>query len=217
MEDILLFIKFTQKEFAEKLLDGQIYFNIPSNYNEIENEEIGDKNEGAKWIDNSEIANIKCELDNNVIDFKPISNSNFKIIQYDYYYLSFSLFTIYRSMFENNNTFRIDSKMQNTTYDSAIVIENPVAFLNTIIEKLKAEKIEYELKSVAYKNLNTGIINLTPFDKKEEHSHQNEFRIIIRNLENSAKKIEIGSIKDYCKLVPAKMILEAEWTAKRKS
>lgn len=216
MEDILLFVKFTKREFAEKLLDGQIYFNIPSNYNKIENKEIGDENEGAKWIDNSEITNIKCEFDNKIIELKPAPNAKFKIIQYDYYYLSFSLYTIYRSSFENNKTFRIDSKMQDTAYDSAIVIENPIAFLNKLIEKLKSEKIEYELNSVTYKNLKTEKSILSPFDKKEEHSHQNEFRIIIINKENTAKIIEIGSIKDYCKLVSANIILESEWTAIRK-
>ena len=43
------------------------------------------------------------------------------------------------------------------------------------------------MNSVSYKNLNNGKINLTSFDKKIEHSHQNEFRIVIENLNNSKR------------------------------
>ncbi|MFY7739294.1 MAG: hypothetical protein ACOVQC_02150 [Flavobacterium sp.] len=100
--------------------------------------------------------------------------------------------------------------MKNSKYDTAIVIEDPFEFLKQIEEKLKLEKINYEMNSVNYKNLNIGKINLKPFDKKIEHSHQNEFRIIIENLNNLTKIINIGSIKKLCKIVPSEVIIESE-------
>lgn len=56
--------------------------------------------------------------------------------------------------------------MKDSKYDTAIVIEDPFEFLKRIEEKLKFEKINYEMNSVSYKNSNIGKIDLTPFDKK---------------------------------------------------
>lgn len=210
MEDILMFIKFTQRKYAEKLMNGQLYFNLPNFYNSFDNEEIGDKNEGAKLIDNFKVQSIKVESNNLFFEFSPAPNSDFKMTQFDYSFLSFSLYTIYRSAFDNENrSFKIDAKMQNSKYDTAIVIENPIAFLKYIEQKFKQEKIEYEMDSVTYKNLKTGKINLTPFDKKEEHNHQNEFRIIIKNLNDSPRIINIGSIKEFCQLVPSEVLTKS--------
>jgi hypothetical protein len=217
MEDILMFIKFTKEKYAEKLLNGQMYFNLPTYYNFSENEEIGDPNEGAKWIDNSKIKNIRVEYpDNRIFEFNPSPNADFKLTQFDSYFLSFSLYTVYRSAFNNSHgTFKIDAKMSNSKYDTALVIENPIEFLKVVTEKLKQQKIEYEMKSVTYKDFNTGKLDLTPFDKKEEHIHQNEFRIIIKNLNNSARTINIGPIKEFCKLVPSQAIIESFLKANR--
>lgn len=211
LNDCLMFIKFTQKKYAEKLINGEIFFNLPTYYNYCDNEEVGDQYEGAEWINNSEIKSIRAEYpENRVYNFTPIPNSISKITQYNYYFLSFSLYTIYKSAFNESGIFKVDSKMKNSKYDTAIVIEDPFEFLKRIEKKLKLEKINYEMDSVNYKNLNIGKIDLTPFDKKIEHSHQNEFRIIIENLNNSPKTINIGSIEKLCKVVPSEVILEPE-------
>ncbi|WP_396147422.1 hypothetical protein [Flavobacterium sp.] len=211
LNDCLMFVKFTQKKYAEKLINGEIFFNLPTYYNSSDNEEIGDNNEGAEWIDNSEVKSIRAEYaGNKIFNFTPIPNSISKITQYDNYFLSFSLYTIYKSAFNESGIFKVDSKMKNSNYDTAIVIEEPFEFLKRIEEKLKLEKINYEMDSVNYKNLNIGKIDLTPFDKKIEHSHQNEFRIIIENLNNSTKTINIGSIEKLCKIVPSEAIIESE-------
>jgi hypothetical protein len=211
LNDCLMFVKFTQKKYAEKLINGEIFFNLPTYYNSSDNEEIGDNNEGAEWIDNSEVKSIRAEYaGNKIFNFTPIPNSISKITQYDNYFLSFSLYTIYKSAFNESGIFKVDSKMKNSNYDNAILIEEPFEFLKRIEEKLKLEKINYEMDSVNYKNLNIGKIDLTPFDKKIEHSHQNEFRIIIENLNNSTKTINIGSIEKLCKIVPSEAIIESE-------
>ena len=217
LNNCLVFIKFTQKKYAEKLINGEIFFNLPTYYNSSDNEEIGDQNEGAEWIHNSEVKSIRAEYPGNkIFNFTPIPNSISKITQYNDYFLSHSLYTVYKSGFNESGIFKVDSKMQNSKYDTAVVIENPFAYLKLIEEKLKLEKINYEMDLVNYKNLNIGKIDLTPFDKKLEHSHQNEFRIIIENFNNSTKTINIGSIEKFCKLVPSEVVIESEMKATNK-
>jgi hypothetical protein len=60
-----------------------------------------------------------------------------------------------------------------------------------------------------------GRLNLMPFDKKQEHQHQCEFRIIIENTDNNSKLFKIGSIEKYSRLVSTKSIIKSTWTAKR--
>jgi len=90
-----------------------------------------------------------------------------------------------------------------------VVIEKPYDFLRSIITEIKNQKIKYEARAVSYIDLsNNRIDHLTPFDKKSEHQHQNEFRIILENTDNLTKSIEIGSIKMYAKLVTTESILK---------
>ena len=140
LNECLMFVKFTRKKYAEKLINGEIFFNLPTYYNSSDNEEIGDNNEGAEWIDNSEVKSIRAEYPGNkIFNFTPIPNSISKITQYNYYFLSYSLYTIYKSAFNESGIFKVDSKMKNSNYDTAIVIEDPFEFLKRIEEKLKLE------------------------------------------------------------------------------
>ena len=216
MDKLLCFIKFTHREFADKLLKkGEIYFNLPSSFNKSVEMERGDDNEGAEWIDNSQITNIKVDHPTlGTFEFKTVPNSPSKLVQYNYYYLSFSLYSLTADLFEKDDSHKIDSRMSEFG-DSAVIIKEPYIFLNSIIEELKRTKINYEMKLVEYRDLTIGRVNLIPFDKKKEHHHHHEFRIIIENIENVPKKIEIGSIEKYSSLVNSKSIIESIWTIKR--
>lgn len=216
MDKFFCFIKFTEKKFAEKLIKkGQIYFNLPSSFNNSDNKERVDKNEGAEWIDNSQIINIKVEHPTlGKFEFESIPNSVSKIVQYNYYFLSFSLYIITPALFNNDNTHKIDSRMIEFG-DTAVIIEEPYIFLNTIIAELKRQNLDYEINTVNYRNLTNGKVELTPFDKKQEHKHHCEFRIIIKNTDNNPKTIEIGSIENYSRMTTSKSIIKSNWTAKR--
>jgi hypothetical protein len=62
IEQIFCLIKFGQKEHVEKLLkEGELYFNTVSTYAELDDEERGDANEGAEWINNAQVVKIKVE------------------------------------------------------------------------------------------------------------------------------------------------------------
>lgn len=216
MDKIFCFLKFTEREFAEKLINkGQIYFNLPNTFNKLVNKERGDDNEGAEWIDNSSIVHIKVEHPTlGTFEFQPVPNSVSKIVQYNYYFLSFSLYAITSALFNNDNTHKIDSQMSEFG-DTAIIIDEPYIFLNAIISELKSKNLEYEINLVNYRDLTNGKVVLVPFDKKQEHQHHCEFRIIIKNTDDTPKIIEIGSIKNYSRQVSSKSIIESIWTAKR--
>ena len=61
-----------------------------------------------------------------------------------------------------------------------------------------------------------GKINTNPFNKKLDHSHQMEFRIIIKNLNNAPEKMRVGGIHDYSSLLESKSIIEMKWLAQKK-
>ena len=214
-ENIFCFIKFIKREFADKFLNGQVYFNMPSSFNDLREKERGDENEGAEWIDNTEIVTVKTEHPTiGSIEFKVVPNSVSKMIQYNYQYLSFSLYAVTSSLFDKDNSHKIDSRMSEFG-DSAIIIEEPYIFLNSIISELKNKNLDYEIKPIIYRDITKGRVDLIPFDKKLDHQHQFEFRIIIKNTDNVAKTLEIGSIEKYSKLVSSQFIIESQWTAKR--
>ena len=216
MDKIFCFLKFTEKEFADKLLnDGEVYFNLPSSYNKLTENERGDDNEGAEWIDNSQIVHIRSDHPTlGTFEFKPVPNSPSKIVQYNYYFLSFSLYAITPDLFDNSDTYKIDSRMREFG-DTAVIIEEPYIFLNAIIAELKSKNLRYEIKPANYRDLTNGRVDLVPFDKKQEHQHQCEFRIIIENTDNTAKTVKIGSIEKYSRLVSSESIIESIWTANR--
>lgn len=214
MDRILCFIKFTEHKFAESLLKkGQVFFNLPSSYNKLDEKERGDGNEGAEWIDNSQLVNIKAEYPYGTFEFKPMSNSPSKITQYNYYFLSFSLYAITSAHFNNDKKHQIDSRLGDFG-DTAVIIEQPYDFLDSVITELKKNNLKYEIKLINYRDLTNARVDLVPFDKKLEHQHQCEFRIIIENTEDIVKIIEIGSIEKYSRLINSKHIIESIWTAK---
>jgi hypothetical protein len=216
MDKIFCFIKFTERQFADKLLkDGEVYFNLPSSFNNLTEKERGDDNEGAEWIDNSQIIHIKSEHPTlGKFEFKPVPNSLSKIVQYNYSFLSFSLYAVTPDLFNKDDTHKIDPRMCEFG-DTAIIIEEPYIFLNSIIAELKSKNLNYEIKPVNYRDMTSGRVDLIPFDKKQEHQHHCEFRIIIENTDNVAKPIKIGSIEKYSRLVSSKSLIESTWTANR--
>jgi len=219
MDNILLLIKFfKEKEFADRLLNmGQVYFNVATFYNESTNKEQGDSNEGAEWIDNTPIVNVKVTHPTiGTFEFKPVTTSPSKVIQYNYYYLSFSLFALTSDLFDKNGSYKMNSSMSEFG-DTAIVIEDHNKFLTALTKELKNRNIKYEVKSVNYRDLSNGRVELTPFDKKQEHQHQRELRVIIENTENKPKSIDIGSIAEYSKIVRSCLLTESTLNFERQT
>lgn len=213
-------IKFAKKKsHLESLMNnGEIFFNEVQTYTDSIEPERGDSNEGATWLENAQFINIKVE--HPVLgthNFKPQKNTLGKLTQYNFDYLSHSLYEITPDIFSKSDTFQISEKMKQFG-DYALMIKKPYDFFNALVSELKRQKIQYEIKAIEYKDLSKeGKFTVTPFIKDKEYSHQNEIRIIIKDKENRAKSIQIGSLADYCILTDAQTMIEMVWKAKRKN
>lgn len=213
MEQIVCFIKiFKEQQYAENLLKkGQLHFGVPKDYHTEYEDGRKDIYEGAEWTEDTQIEKIKVVHPIlGTYEFNTNDNSPSKAIQYNDYFLLYSLYGITREMLDGVNPFKINPEMLRLG-PSAVIIEQPYTFLNSITEKLKNEQIQYRIARVSYDNFKEGRSDLTPFDKKKEHIYQNEFRIIIENKKNVAQIIEIGSIEEYSKLLESQTVIEYEW------
>ena len=195
-DKIFCLIKFGERPYMERLLKyGELFFNTSAKYNELHKDENerGHINEGARWVENALIAKVEADhLALGKFTFKPVQSKLSKLIQYNYFYLSYSLYAISHRTFENSNIHKIDSKILEFG-DAAIFIQKPYKFLT----QLKENSIRYDANFVEYVDLDKkGKINLSPFDKKMRHYHQMEFRIIIEDIDDKLKIINIGSIEN---------------------
>lgn len=220
---IICLVKFGKHEHLQKMLKmGELYFNDPNCYNKWQDkeEQSGDKNEGAEWIENAYLT--KLEISHPIygrMKLRPSPNTLAKIIQYNYFFLSHSLYALTTEAFKSQDTFRIDARnAQLKDADSAILIQEPYRFINAVVACLKSESLNYETKLVEYKDLDReGKISMNPFIKKLDHKHQSEFRMIIENTENHPRTIKIGSIEPYSKLISSKSMTEIIWRVARNS
>lgn len=216
-EQIYALIKFGSEHNLKKLLEtGELRFAHPLNdYHKSTNSERDDYFEGSQWVENidsNEILEIKCNHPTiGEFNFKPKKHKRLQLIQYDFLYLSLSFYAISENIFKNTDSYKIDEK--NLGFNKhAILITEPYRFLNSIIFELKKENIEYKMDFVKYKEFDKkGNITTGPFDKKDEHSHQMEYRIIIKNINDKAKFLEIGNISEYSHIVSSKSIIDTEW------
>lgn len=149
--------------------------------------------------------------------FNPVQGKISRITNYNYYYLSYSLFAISGRTFKEQNNYKIDDKLLEFG-DSAVFIKDTLKFLKAIEVQLKKEGVKYEMRFVEYIDYEKeGEILIEPFNKKTEHSHQMEFRIIIENTNDKARFINIGSIAHYSQLLPSKSMIEIDWKAKKEN
>jgi len=219
MNSLMCLIKFSKKKcHLDSLINsGEIFFNKVQDYAESNEPERGDSNEGAIWLENAQFTNIRVDHPTlGTFNFKPQKNTLGKITQYDFYYLSHSLYAITSDIFSESDIFQISEKIKYFG-EYALMIKQPYDFLNAIVSELERQKIQYEIKPIKYQDLSKeGKIDITPFVKDKEFYHQNEYRIIIENRDDKTKSIRIGSIADYCIQTDAQTMVEMIWEAKRK-
>ncbi|MBD0822622.1 hypothetical protein [Aestuariibaculum marinum] len=196
-EDIIFFIKFGQKKYLELLKNkGELYFKNAKFYNQIKksNNEQGDENEGAIWIEN--LKNYQLTLSHpeyGELKFKSVPNQIGKLTQFNHNYLITSFYSVSKKDFSTNGTLKISNKMTEMG-DHALIILDTKKFLDSVLKSAKNIDIPIIGKKVEYHDLsNEGRIDMSPFHKKNEHSYQNEFRIII---ENSIEEFKILSIDE---------------------
>ncbi len=221
MEKLIVLMKFGEKEHIENLFNkGEIFFNTPLSYSESSERERGDIYEGAEWVENVQLSEISFNHPKiGVGKLTPAKNSLSRLIQYNTFFLSTSFYAITSKTFENTDQHQINKRIVDFKgADAAIMIKDPIRFLNSITSKLKENRFQYEARIVKYRDFKIGgRVDLTPFEKDIDFVHQLEFRIIIENKENKPNnKVFIDSIAEYSLILDAKSMVELTWKVKRR-
>ena len=89
-----------------------------------------------------------------------------------------------------------------------MVIHDTQTFLQRAIEKLKSFPYNVKARFVNYYDDKILHENLSPFDKPNKYSYENEFRILVMGHSEPTLQIEIGSIKDISVILESKDLLK---------
>jgi len=213
------FIKFGKKEHLESLLnEGKLFFNGTENLNQgiSINDEQRDENEGAEWIENIGLKEVKFKHPTKgEFKFKTDPNDLAKVIQFNHNYLTCSFYTITTKDFEKSNVFKIDKRMLKFG-THALIVKNPKNLMENLKNTLKKENIGFIANKVKYQNLKKeGRIEMSPFIKKIEHQHQKEYRIILKN-RNEPLLIEMNKIGNNGILTTSQYLIDSKWEGVRK-
>lgn len=211
-EKILFLIKFGKEKHLDSLLEkGELYFNSPKTFNDIKklNNEQGDENEGAIWIENMKSVQITWYHPKfGEIKFKPVPQKMSKLTQFNHNFLSCSFYAISNRDFENSDILKIDSRMLEFG-EYALIIPYPKELIEDTIDCGNKENLEILANKVEYKNLTLeGRIEMNPFIKKVNHNYQKEFRLVLRNCLEPSKIIKIKNIGKNGILMPSENLKE---------
>jgi hypothetical protein len=198
--------------------NGELFFNKTENLNEgiSINDEQRDENEGALWIKNIGLEEVRFKHPTKgEFKFKTDPNDLAKLIQFNHNYLTCSFYIITTKDFEKSNILKIDERMLKFG-SHALIIKNPKILLDNIKKVLKEKDIGFNARKVEYRNLKEeGEIKMNPFIKKIEHNHQKEYRIILKNY-NEPLILKIDKIDSNGILVTSQYLVESKWEAVRK-
>jgi hypothetical protein len=215
-DKLLALVKFGKEEHIRSLVDkGEVYLNSIDYFKNSTHKEIGDKLEGASFIVNME--NFKMKIEHPILD-KPLLLKGItgQIANFsgDYTHC-FSIYAVSGKLFEGKNSHKIDVRMQEFGTHCA-VIEKPHDFLGRILDAVKNFTGTYAWNFISYHDFSTlGEHKPSHFDKKQEFSHQSEYRILARLNADEPLTLNIGNIADYCKVWETSKLLEADWIVER--
>tara|TARA_R100001369_G_scaffold91850_1_gene134452 strand:- start:2743 stop:3408 length:666 start_codon:yes stop_codon:yes gene_type:complete len=207
-ERIIFLIKFGKKKNLESLLkNGELYFKSAKSFNKIKksNNEQGDENEGAIWIENFRNIQITCnhpELGE--YKFKSVPNQLSKLTQFNHNYLTCSFYAVTNRDFEHTNILEVDDRMSSFG-GHALIISNPKLLIDNVFNYAVKEKMQLSAKKVDYVDLtNEGRVEINPFVKKTDHSYQKEYRMVIKNSLDDSKVLYLKKLGENGTIIPTK-------------
>ncbi len=213
-------IKFGKKEHIDILCKkGQIRFGSIASFAESIDKERGDKFEGAIKVINDYVVKVECKHPTlGDFSFTPTLDNFGTLIQYELSnHFLFSSYAITSNCFIDSDVHKISDKLM-AFGEYALIIYEPILFINKIQTKLKELNIENESRLIEYLPIESkGEFNINLFNKTNVLHHQNEHRILIKkNQQSDSFFIELGSIEEYCKITKTIDLLNTEFKAKRK-
>jgi len=219
MKNIFCLIKFGKKEHLENLMtNGQMRFGAINAFAQSNEKERGDKFEGALNIDNGQFSKIEFKHpDKGKGSFTPVPNTLGSIIHFtDAPYYCFSSYALTSECFMDTDNHKVDQRMSEFG-EYALVIEEPIFFLEQVKIKLKDLNLKFAYKLTKYNNYKQeGAFVVSLFSKTDDLQHQFEHRILIQSEKRENEIfLEIGSIADFCFLSRTDELLQTKFNAKR--
>ena len=202
------FIKFSKLEYLQKMLiDGELYCNSVDSIIKNESEHWGDKFEGINEIENYPKGKLSL-FDNVTKEYVSIPNVK-RLQRLKRYKAKFNnilcLYTIDNFNIQNNQLI-VDDRMKGYG-ESALIIYNPALFYRKIEKSCAKLNIELRSQKVHYYNELNNQNKLTLFDKIKAFEGENEFRFLFETDGSNILKLNIGSMKDYAKIINTEDII----------
>ena len=199
-------VKIMNKEWADKLLNGEVYMRPLSAFSNLSKRD-SDSNNTFRG-DTSEGINISFSNGQNSNFFKHIFGNNLSHIigtgQIAEYLLQEKIYSLYCLEYdENNSTFIAPSEQLINFGNTAVIFFNSLEFLKRICYKLYSEYNEsfwIGAKRIRYEVDLTISSEYDEFSKSKLYSWQNEFRIAVDLNEGKADKEAWESMTDFCKI-----------------
>lgn len=217
MTDNFIVCKITDKKWAEKLLDGEVFmrplndfggWNVCQRTSELKNHFRGDVLEGAAEIYGD--ARKSSYFDMFPEDLKEVMSSLYVIDEEARYQ---KIFSTYCLKINNKKEIKPDPKIKDFG-DTVVVFVDFEQFIIRFIRKQllnKNEKMFVLLNKVKYFKRNEAFVSDPLFNKEDTHSYQNELRLVFnsdnkklnRKYDDLKPIIEnIGSIRDIAFSMP---------------
>lgn len=208
---IHLFLKFGEEKHIRALYErGEIYMNPLAHFRKLEQKERGDPYEGVSFIQNVEGEEIR-EFRIEPPGIKPI-NLNPTRFQLKGYPDSpvgnaFCLYMISSRDFQEHTTHTISSRIREFG-DSCLLIKDNEFFYREIKKALHRNGYRFAEGPVDYMDFTKGELDIDPFKKHINFSHQNEFRFVIFREEADPIKLYIPPLIGKAELLPSEKIIE---------
>lgn len=203
------FIKFGKREHMDKLLrEGEVFLNTSQFYRDCKNPEVGDSNEGL----------IQQPLPD-IIKIDGVGCCGVNI--HERFYVNKNLYCLYcienediKNALNEKNQYEFDLTGFNGFGDCCVVFHYLEPFVNKIKEAIEKEDLKLlGCKLVRYEDFDSYPGKIGHFMKDKKFSHQREFRFVIDSDEARQRKIYLGNLEEYAKIVPInnnKLIVDFE-------
>lgn len=197
------FIKFGEKQYMEKLLlEGEVFCRPLDYFTKIASNDLrGDKNDGAAYL--KQIKDLKVRhkgvtiataVTGQLYGRNPQLKGNI-----------FCLFALNSDdlNFETKAIKKLHINLDGVSFgDSAVWIFDPGEFMKRLRKAIKRSGLKSQFSPISYYDHESYEGKLTPFDKSNVYSSQNEVRFWIPNNLNEDMVFRLGNISDIAGLIP---------------
>jgi hypothetical protein len=206
-------IKFGEQDHMDRLTNqGEVFLNHVGYFTKLENDqERGDLNEGVTrlWPLTNGTMSIKDE--NGVL--KQVAKFTSGTARERSQNLeNANLFCLFYLRVPINQDLNLSEHIPKKSWsgfgDTAVIINEPNKFLDRLTTAAKSKGFEVTKKFIEYKDLSNHHGQLDPFNKDEQYSHQQEFRVLLWQLppkdNTESITLELGDLSELCFIIQTK-------------